>query len=66
MRGTDMDAIRSLRAGTARARSAAAGGIPTHEEIERLDATNVDAVVGMAVYTGKTEGIVLQRATQPS
>lgn len=52
MRGTDMGAIRSLRAVTARALTAA-GGITTHEEIEELDAMNVDAVVGMAVYTGR-------------
>jgi phosphoribosylformimino-5-aminoimidazole carboxamide ribotide isomerase len=52
MRGTDMGAIRSLRAVTARALTAA-GGITTHKEIEELDAMNVDAVVGMAVYTGK-------------
>ncbi len=52
MRGTDMDAIRSLRASTTRALTAA-GGITTHEEIDQLDAMGVDAVVGMAVYTGK-------------
>jgi phosphoribosylformimino-5-aminoimidazole carboxamide ribotide isomerase len=52
MRGTDMDTIASLRAATARALTAA-GGITTHEEIDRLQAMHVDAVVGMAVYTGK-------------
>jgi phosphoribosylformimino-5-aminoimidazole carboxamide ribotide isomerase len=52
MRGTDIDTIASLRAATARALTAA-GGITTHEEIDRLDAMNVDAVVGMALYTGK-------------
>jgi phosphoribosylformimino-5-aminoimidazole carboxamide ribotide isomerase len=31
----------------------AAGGITTHEEIDQLDRMNVDAVVGMALYTGK-------------
>jgi phosphoribosylformimino-5-aminoimidazole carboxamide ribotide isomerase len=30
-----------------------AGGITTREEIDRLHAMNVDAVVGMAIYTGK-------------
>lgn len=29
-----------------------AGGITTSEEVERLDALGVDAVVGMAIYTG--------------
>jgi len=52
MRGTDMDTIASLRTATARALTAA-GGITTHDEIDRLDAMHVDAVVGMALYTGK-------------
>jgi phosphoribosylformimino-5-aminoimidazole carboxamide ribotide isomerase len=52
MKGTDMNAIRALRSATARALTAA-GGITTREEIDQLDGMNVDAVVGMAVYTGK-------------
>jgi phosphoribosylformimino-5-aminoimidazole carboxamide ribotide isomerase len=52
MRGTDIDAIRELRAATSRALTAA-GGITTHEEIAQLEAMGVDAVVGMALYTGK-------------
>ena len=52
MRGTNMGVIRSLRAVTKRALTAA-GGITTREEIEELDAIGVDAVVGMAVYTGR-------------
>ncbi len=52
MKGTDMNAIRALRATTTRALTAA-GGITTREEIDQLDSLNVDAVVGMAVYTGK-------------
>ena len=52
MRGTDLDAIRALRASTSRALTAA-GGITTREEIDALDGMNVDAVVGMALYTGK-------------
>ena len=54
MRGTDMDAIAALRARTRRALTAA-GGITTREEIDRLDAMGVDAVVGMALYTGRVE-----------
>ena len=54
MRGTDMQAIAALRAATARALTAA-GGITTREEIDRLDAIGVDAVVGMALYTGRLE-----------
>jgi phosphoribosylformimino-5-aminoimidazole carboxamide ribotide isomerase len=52
MRGTDMSAIATLRAATTRALTAA-GGITTHEEIDQLDRMNVDAVVGMALYTGR-------------
>ncbi|MDA1185133.1 MAG: HisA/HisF-related TIM barrel protein [Acidobacteria bacterium] len=52
MQGTDMEAILDVRRATAR-RVTAAGGITTREEIERLHAEAVDAVVGMAIYTGQ-------------
>jgi len=52
MQGTDMDAIMAVRAATTR-RLTAAGGITTWEEIDTLDASGIDAVVGMAVYTGQ-------------
>jgi len=52
MQGTDMDAIMAVRAATTR-RLTAAGGITTWEEIDALDASGIDAVVGMAVYTGQ-------------
>jgi phosphoribosylformimino-5-aminoimidazole carboxamide ribotide isomerase len=52
MQGTDMAAIMAVRAATTR-RLTAAGGITTWEEIDALDAAGVDAVVGMAVYTGQ-------------
>ena len=51
MQGTDMAAIRTIREATNR-RVTAAGGITTREEIDALDAMQVDAVVGMAIYTG--------------
>lgn len=54
MRGTDLDAIRAVRDATTR-RVTAAGGITTREEIDALDAMGVDAVVGMAIYTGKLD-----------
>jgi phosphoribosylformimino-5-aminoimidazole carboxamide ribotide isomerase len=54
MQGTDMTAIEKLRAATTR-RLTAAGGITTHEEIDYLDGLGVDAVVGMALYTGKLD-----------
>jgi phosphoribosylformimino-5-aminoimidazole carboxamide ribotide isomerase len=52
MQGTNMDAILAVRGATSR-RVTAAGGITTWDEIDRLDAAGVDAVVGMAIYTGQ-------------
>ncbi|MBI3492889.1 MAG: 1-(5-phosphoribosyl)-5-[(5-phosphoribosylamino)methylideneamino] imidazole-4-carboxamide isomerase [Acidobacteria bacterium] len=51
MGGTNFDAIRAVRAATTR-RVTAAGGITTRKEIDDLEALGVDAVVGMAIYTG--------------
>lgn len=52
LQGTDLDAIARIRATTSRD-VVAAGGITTIEEIEHLDRMGVDAVVGMALYTGR-------------
>ena len=52
MQGTDMNAIMAVRAATTR-RLTAAGGITTWDDIDTLDAAGIDAVVGMAVYTGQ-------------
>jgi phosphoribosylformimino-5-aminoimidazole carboxamide ribotide isomerase len=52
MGGTDVEAIMAVRRATGR-RVTAAGGITTREEIDLLDAAAVDAVVGMAIYTGQ-------------
>jgi phosphoribosylformimino-5-aminoimidazole carboxamide ribotide isomerase len=51
LQGIPMDVIRDLRSATSR-QLIAAGGIRSQEEISALDAMNVDAVVGMAIYTG--------------
>jgi len=51
MQGIDMDAVGRLRHATVR-RVVAAGGITTRAEVDALDALGVDAVVGMAIYTG--------------
>jgi len=51
MSGTSFEAIARVREATTRAVTAA-GGITTQDEIDRLDAMGVDAVVGMAIYTG--------------
>jgi phosphoribosylformimino-5-aminoimidazole carboxamide ribotide isomerase len=52
MEGTNREAILEVRRATTR-RVTAAGGITTQEEIDDLDRNGVDAVVGMALYTGK-------------
>jgi phosphoribosylformimino-5-aminoimidazole carboxamide ribotide isomerase len=54
MGGIDMAAVRAVRDATSR-RVAAAGGISTWQEIDALEAIGVDAVVGMAIYTGTIE-----------
>jgi phosphoribosylformimino-5-aminoimidazole carboxamide ribotide isomerase len=52
MGGTNRGAILAVKGATTR-RVTAAGGITTQEEIDALDEAGVDAVVGMAIYTGK-------------
>lgn len=51
MKGTDLAAIRNVRDATQRP-LIAAGGITTQHEIDELHALGIDAVVGMAIYTG--------------
>jgi phosphoribosylformimino-5-aminoimidazole carboxamide ribotide isomerase len=51
MKGTDIAAIRRVRDATRRP-LIAAGGVTTQAEIDELDALGIDAVVGMAIYTG--------------
>ncbi len=52
MKGTDLNAIKAVKAATSR-RVTAAGGITTREEIDELHAAGIDAVVGMALYSGR-------------
>jgi phosphoribosylformimino-5-aminoimidazole carboxamide ribotide isomerase len=54
MQGTDLDWFRRLRAATAR-EITAAGGITTLEEIRALQAMDVHAALGMAIYTGRLD-----------
>ena len=51
MNGTDMTAIQAVNNATSR-RVTAAGGITTWTEIDQLHSIGVDAVVGMAIYSG--------------
>jgi len=52
MMGSDRDAILAVRQATSR-RLTADGGITTQQEVDDLDALGVDAVVGMAIDTGR-------------
>ncbi len=61
MAGIPMGTVRALRAATKK-QFIAAGGISTNEEIEKLDAMGIDAVVGMALYLGKLD---LAKTLQP-
>jgi len=54
MGGTNIDAILAVRRATIN-RVTAAGGITTQKEIDDLHALDIDAVVGMAIYTGRLE-----------
>lgn len=51
LKGIPMEVVRELRGQTGR-RLIAAGGIRNQQEIDELHAMGVDAVVGMAIYTG--------------
>ena len=52
MQGLDREAIETVRAATTRAVTAA-GGVTTQDDIDWLEGIGVDAVAGMAIYTGR-------------
>jgi len=52
MGGIPMETVQAIRRSTAR-HLVVAGGITEQQEIDSLDALGIDAVVGMALYTGK-------------
>ena len=52
MAGLPLEPVRELRQAVT-AQLIVAGGISSYEEIERLHAMGVDAVVGMALYSGR-------------
>ena len=54
MEGTDLEAVMAVHRATSR-KLTAAGGITSQSEIDRLDREGIDAVVGMAIYTGRLE-----------
>ena len=55
MGGISMESVRKVRSATSR-RLLAAGGITEQREVDELDAMGVDAIVGMALYTGRIVG----------
>lgn len=54
MQGIPLEIVRQLRSATQQ-RLFVAGGISSQSEIEELERLNVDAVVGMAIYTSRLE-----------
>jgi len=60
MQGIPLDIVRQLRVSTSK-QLIVAGGIASSEEIDQLDALGIDAVVGMAIYTGR-----LKLGSQPT
>ena len=54
MEGTDLEAVMVVKCATTR-RLTAAGGITTRREIDLLEQEGIDAVVGMAIYTGRLD-----------
>jgi phosphoribosylformimino-5-aminoimidazole carboxamide ribotide isomerase len=54
MSGLPLDPVRDLRRATTR-QLIVAGGISTQDEVDRLEGMGADAVVGMALYTGRLQ-----------
>ena len=52
MQGIPLDIVSRLRASTSK-QLIVAGGIASSEQIDELNALRIDAVVGMAIYTGR-------------
>jgi phosphoribosylformimino-5-aminoimidazole carboxamide ribotide isomerase len=52
MQGPDFEATRSVKEATSR-QVTAAGGVTTEDDVDRLGRMGVDAVAGMAIYTGR-------------
>jgi phosphoribosylformimino-5-aminoimidazole carboxamide ribotide isomerase len=63
MQGIPVEIVRQLRASTSK-QLIVAGGIASSEQIDQLDALGIDAVVGMAIYTGRLK--LSGSASQPN
>lgn len=60
LQGTDLEWFRRLRAATSK-EITAAGGITTLDDVRALQAMNVHAALGMAIYTGRLDLAELAR-----
>lgn len=56
MQGLALEAVRAVADAAAPRPVIAAGGIQSLEEVDQLDTLGIDAVVGMAIYTGAITG----------
>jgi len=65
MGGMPLEIVKELRAATTR-RLFVAGGIRDDQEVAALDAMGADAVVGMALYRGHLESVVMQESPNAS
>jgi phosphoribosylformimino-5-aminoimidazole carboxamide ribotide isomerase len=65
LQGTDLDWFRRLR-GITQHPITAAGGITTVEDIRELEQLNIDAALGMAIYTGRLNLAELARMFPPA
>jgi phosphoribosylformimino-5-aminoimidazole carboxamide ribotide isomerase len=54
LRGFPAEVIPELQLATSR-KVIVAGGVSSLDEVRRLDAMGVDAIVGMAIYTGRID-----------
>lgn len=52
MAGLDLDRAKALKAAAGDRKLTVAGGVATAEEVAALDALDIDAQIGMALYTG--------------
>jgi phosphoribosylformimino-5-aminoimidazole carboxamide ribotide isomerase len=61
MQGIPFDVVRELRGATMK-QLIVAGGIANSEQVDQLDALRIDAVVGMAIYTGQLKHPAARKA----
>ena len=63
LQGISMQAVHSVKVATSR-KLMVAGGVSTLDEVDQLDALGIDAIVGMAIYTGQIDLEAAREATR--